>query len=77
MEEEKKKWDKRVAELEKRVRETAKETSFLKDVNNAMSQSQEEWKEKIKQTEKKLEDDSKDKKIQELQVKSDIDRFNV
>jgi len=32
-----------------------------------MSQSQEQWKEKIKETQKKLEDDSKDKKIEELQ----------
>lgn len=67
LEDEKKKWDKRVTELEKKMKETLKETDFLKNVNNAMSQSQEEWKEKVKQTEKKLEDDSKDKKIQELQ----------
>ena len=40
----------------------------MKDVNSALSQSQEEWKEKIKETQKKLEDDSKDQKIQELQV---------
>jgi len=67
LEEEKKKWDKRVTELERKMQDTVKETKFLKDVNSAMSQSQDAWKEKIKETEKKLEDDSKDKKIEELQ----------
>jgi hypothetical protein len=39
----------------------------LDQVNNALKANQTAWKEKVEETQKKLEDDSKDKRIQELE----------
>jgi len=49
------------------VKETTQESSFLKQLNDAFKENQDQYKVKIEKTEKLLADDSKDKKIQELE----------
>jgi len=66
-EEEKKKKDKRMVALEKQLKQQTQEINFLKEINDALKLNQIEWKEKVEQTEKKLIDETKDKRIQELE----------
>lgn len=46
------------------MEKVAKENAFLQDINKSLISNQEEWKTRIEQ---QLRDDSKDKKIQELE----------
>ena len=66
LEDEKRRNDKKVPLLEKKYKETLEEITFLKDINNALKQNQEEWKLKIQEIEKQLKEDA-EKKINDLQ----------
>lgn len=70
LEEEKKKKDKKIQTLEKQVAQVSEETSFLKELNNALKENQVQWQDKLKEADKKLEKElsERDKKISELQV---------
>jgi len=58
---------KKVSVLEKQIKDLIDEKSFLKEINDALKGNQEGWQEKIKQAEKLAADDSKDKRIVELE----------
>lgn len=56
--------EQKVISSREKVEKYAKENAFLQDINKSLITNQEEWKTRIEQ---QLRDDSKDKKIQELE----------
>jgi BRCA1-associated protein len=71
IEKQKKALEKRTVDLEKKMHEVAKETDFLKDINDAMERNQTAWKNKIQETEEQLKvaqiETDKDEKIRDLE----------
>eukprot|EP01114_Cavostelium_apophysatum_P021035 TRINITY_DN7222_c0_g1_i1.p1 TRINITY_DN7222_c0_g1~~TRINITY_DN7222_c0_g1_i1.p1 ORF type:complete len:518 (+),score=119.39 TRINITY_DN7222_c0_g1_i1:63-1616(+) len=65
--EEKKRHQKKQQALEKHIKDLQQENGFLQEINNALKANQSEWQQKIKEAEQKVADDSRDKKIQELE----------